>query len=80
MTHLLVYAASIGLGGLSWGMLALTDWLLRDADEKWSIKSALPRWRITADRARKSFQERTNRSHRQVDYVHEKGRSHLSAN
>ena len=78
MTHLFVYAASVGLGGLSWGMLALTDWLLRDAEEKWPIKSALPFRRSIANRATNSFPQ-TSRSHRQMDYVHEKGRSHFSA-
>jgi hypothetical protein len=78
MTHLIVYAASVGLGGLSWVMLALSDWLLRGADEKWPIKSALPFRRSLVSRAKNSFPQ-TGRSHRQMGYVHEKGRSHFSA-
>ena len=78
MTHLIVYAASVGLGGLSWGMLALTDWLLRDAEEKWPIKSALPFRRSMATRAKNTFPQ-TSRSHHQMGYVAENGRSHFSA-
>ena len=79
MTHLIVYAAAVGLAGLSWIVLALSDWLLRGVDEKWPIKSALPCWRSKTDHASNDYSQTTIRSHRQRDLVHEKGRSHLSA-
>lgn len=34
MNGLLIALVSIGFGGLSWGMLAASDWLLRDEDER----------------------------------------------
>jgi hypothetical protein len=80
MTHFIVYAAAVGLAGLSWVVLAFSDWLLRGADEKWPIKSALPYWRSTTNHARIGCSKTTSRSHRQMDDVHEKGRSHLSPN
>jgi len=34
MNDLLIALVSIGFGGLSWGILATSDWLLRDKEER----------------------------------------------
>lgn len=78
MTPFIIYAAAAGLGGLSWVTLAMSDWMLREANEKWPIKLAFPSLRHRTGRARNKPQHKS-RSHRQMGYIHEKGRGHFSA-
>ena len=77
MTHFIIYAVSLGLCGMSWVTLALSDHLLRERDEKWPSRSAFPYRRHMPVATRKNNSS-TNRSHHLMGYVHEEGRSHFS--
>jgi hypothetical protein len=78
MTHIIIYAVSLGLCGMTWITLALSDHVLRERDEKWPMRSAFPHRRHTPVATRKNNLT-TQRGHRQMGYIHEESGSYFSA-
>ncbi len=38
MNHFIIWVLSVGLGAVAWGMLVMSDWLLRDEEERLPIR------------------------------------------
>ena len=72
MNHLIIWVISVGFGALAWGMLVVSDWLLRDDDERLPTRPALRVNRNQVIRFGNDF-SLTSRNHRQMGCSHEKG-------